>query len=59
MTSSELKDLLRDIDVTNSLKRDFLALLIGIALVDTLEQIREEMITRMPLIVRPYEENDD
>ena len=55
MTSSELKDLMRDIDIKDPFKRDFLGLWIGIALVDCLEQIREEMITRMPLL----EEKDE
>ena len=49
MTSSELKDIMKDLDIKGT-PRDFLALWIGIALVDVLEQIREEMITRMPLV---------
>ena len=49
MTSSELKDIMKDLDIKGT-PRDFLALWIGIALVDCLEQIREEMIVRMPLI---------
>ena len=49
MTSSELKDIMKDLDIKGT-PRDFLALWIGIALVDVLEQIREEMVTRMPLI---------
>ena len=48
MTSSELKDIMKDLDIKGT-PRDFLALWIGIALVDVLEQIREEMVTRMPL----------
>lgn len=43
MTSSELKDHLRDLDITDSNKVTWLALCVGIALVDVLEQVREEM----------------
>ena len=49
MTSSELKEILKDIEGLAGKGSVWLELAIGIALVDVLEQIREELITRMPL----------
>lgn len=48
MTSSELKQILKD--STYLTPREVLEFHCRIALVDSLEQIREEMITRMPLL---------
>ena len=50
MTSCELREHMRDTDLNDPVKVQWLGLLTGIALVDVLEQIREEMITRMPLV---------
>ena len=48
MTSSELKQLLKDMEHLSPEKVLFAH--IGISIADALEQIREEMITRMPLL---------
>ena len=48
MTSSELKQILKD--STYLTPSQVLEFHCRIALVDALEQIREEMVTRMPLV---------
>ena len=49
MTSSELKVFLKDVNFEHDESVKVLFAHIGIGIVDALEQIREEMITRMPL----------
>ena len=51
MTSSELRQIIGDMAIDDQFtRRDWLFTWCLIALVDTFEQIREEMITRMPLL---------